>query len=113
MTGSWVQQIIGNVFWHESSPLGAKLMVVLQVPSICTIPICNRQAQKVKVAEPHKALYMCITRVLLQCQNTHRWSCTAGALLPSNKRPRNSDLNQAPLLSHVSPVWLEVSQQER
>ncbi|CAL5220069.1 g2020 [Coccomyxa viridis] len=35
------------------------------------------------------------------------------AALQSNKRPRNSDLNQAPLLCHVSPVWLEVSQQER
>ena len=37
----------------------------------------------------------------------------AGACLPSNKRPRQSDVNQAPQLNDVFPVWLEASQQER
>ena len=37
----------------------------------------------------------------------------AGACLPSNKRPRQSELNQAPQLRDVFPVWLEASPQER
>jgi len=39
-------------------------------------------------------------------------SC-AGASLPPNKQPCNSDLNAVPQLIDVSPVWLECSQQER
>ena len=40
-------------------------------------------------------------------------SLCAGACLPSNKRPRQCDLNQAPQLNDVFPVWLEASPQER
>ena len=41
------------------------------------------------------------------------WLLCAGACLLSNKRPRQSDLNQVPQLNDVSPVWLEASPQER